>query len=153
MSDSTYLQPFSCQMSEDSFFRNDWCFYIKHQPFHVRKYIFAAFPMQMSKDSLLLLNDWCFYVKHRPFHVKKYIFVAFPKPNKWEQFVFAEWLMFLHSLIWHGKGYKYVLSDMKGRFFLCRNINHYTKTNCPYSFGMGKAANMYFLTWKGRCFM
>ena len=36
---------------------------------------------------------------------------------------------------------------------LCRNINHYTKTNCPHSFGMGKAANMYFLTWKGRCFM
>ena len=46
MSESTYLQPFPCQMSENSLFLcNDWCFYIKHRPFHVRKYIFAAFPM------------------------------------------------------------------------------------------------------------
>ena len=35
----------------------------------------------------------------------------------------------------------------------CRNINHSAKTNYPHSFGMGKAANMYFLTRKGRCFM
>ena len=46
MSESTYLQPFPCQMNEYSLFlRNDWCFYMKHRPFHVRKYISAAFPM------------------------------------------------------------------------------------------------------------
>ena len=59
----------------------------------------------------------------------------------------------LSSFIWHGKGRKYVLHDTKRPVFLCRNINHSAKTNCPHSFSMGKAANMYFLTWKGRSFM
>ena len=43
---STYLRPFPCQMNEDSLFlRNDLRFCIKRRPFHVIKYIFAAFPM------------------------------------------------------------------------------------------------------------
>ena len=93
----------------------------------------------------------------------------------------------LFSHILHGKGRKYVLSDMKRPVFyaetsiitqkqtffthfawkmpqictfwhektgvLCRNINHYTKTNFIHTFNMEKAANMYFLTWKGQYLM
>ena len=36
---------------------------------------------------------------------------------------------------------------------LCRNINNYAKTSFFHTFCMEKAANMYFLTWKGQCFM
>ena len=40
----------------------------------------------------------------------------------------------------------YVLKIGRGR-------NHSTQTNSFHSFDTGKATNMYFLTWKGQCFV